>query len=151
MAANPPAGPPQIYPRLAYRDVEAAIAFLEAAFGFRERRAARFTAEGGALVLTEMELGSGLLMLGREGNHGLSSPASLEGSTQMAIVYVDDVDAHHERAVRAGATVVMPLADQPWGDRRYGALGVTSTSTSLNAGVRDAASMWRGTRTLASG
>jgi len=37
----------------------------------------------------------------------------------MLYVYVDDVDAHHRRALAAGASVVLELATQPWGDRRY--------------------------------
>ncbi len=37
----------------------------------------------------------------------------------MLTVYVDDVDAHYQRATAAGATIVLELANQPWGDRRY--------------------------------
>jgi uncharacterized glyoxalase superfamily protein PhnB len=36
-------------------------------------------------------------------------------------VYVDDVDAHFERARAAGATILEEPADQPYGDRRYAA------------------------------
>ncbi len=36
-------------------------------------------------------------------------------------IYVDNVDAAFDRAVKAGARVEMPLADQFWGDR-YGKL-----------------------------
>ena len=36
-------------------------------------------------------------------------------------VYVDDVDAHYERAVAAGATIHQPPEDAPYGDRRYDA------------------------------
>ena len=32
---------------------------------------------------------------------------------------MDDVDAHHERAVAAGAEVVMELTDQEYGSREY--------------------------------
>jgi uncharacterized glyoxalase superfamily protein PhnB len=34
-------------------------------------------------------------------------------------VEVDDVDAAHEAALRAGAEVVHPLTDEPWGVRRF--------------------------------
>ena len=34
-------------------------------------------------------------------------------------MYVDDVDAHCERARAAGAEIVGEPADQPYGDRRY--------------------------------
>jgi uncharacterized glyoxalase superfamily protein PhnB len=34
-------------------------------------------------------------------------------------VRIDDVDAHHAAAVRAGATVVHPPADHAYGERQY--------------------------------
>jgi catechol 2,3-dioxygenase-like lactoylglutathione lyase family enzyme len=34
-------------------------------------------------------------------------------------VQVDDVDACHAAAVRAGAEIVHPLTDEPWGVRRF--------------------------------
>jgi uncharacterized glyoxalase superfamily protein PhnB len=36
-------------------------------------------------------------------------------------VMVDDVDRHHERAVAAGAMVVSPPRDMPYGVREYSA------------------------------
>jgi uncharacterized glyoxalase superfamily protein PhnB len=40
-----------------------------------------------------------------------------------AVVYVsyDDVDAMHDRAVEAGAEIVMPLTDQDYGSRDFAA------------------------------
>ncbi len=37
-------------------------------------------------------------------------------------VYVDDVDAHYERAKAAGAEIEREPEDQPYGDRRYDVL-----------------------------
>lgn len=37
-------------------------------------------------------------------------------------VYVDEVDAHYERAKSAGAKIVYPPEDTEWGTRRYRAL-----------------------------
>ena len=37
-----------------------------------------------------------------------------------AYLTVDDVDAYHARAVRAGAEVTKPLRDEPWGMREFG-------------------------------
>ena len=37
-------------------------------------------------------------------------------------VVVEDVDAHHERAVAAGAEIVYPPEATEWGTRRYRAL-----------------------------
>jgi len=122
MPDNPPRGVPQIYPRLAYRDPTKAVAWLTRAFGLREREAARFSGEDGAIRITEMELGAGLVMIGTAGTHDLESPEQLGGRSQMVIAYVDRIDEHHERAREAGAEIVMALQDQPWGDRRYEAL-----------------------------
>jgi uncharacterized glyoxalase superfamily protein PhnB len=48
-------------------------------------------------------------------------PKSLKGSPVTIHLYVDDADAFVARAVAAGATVRMPLADMFWGDR-YGVI-----------------------------
>jgi uncharacterized glyoxalase superfamily protein PhnB len=38
-------------------------------------------------------------------------------------VLVDDVDAEHERLTAAGLAVVLPLATEPWGQRRFQVAG----------------------------
>ena len=115
--------PSVILPRITYRHVGAAASYLGTAFGFEPCDDTRFFDDDGELVLTEMQLNGHRVMLGSEGNHGQSSPASLDGvNTQMLVVYVDDADAHHQQAVEAGAEIVMALDDAPWGDRRYEAL-----------------------------
>ena len=115
--------PPVILPRITYRRVGEAAAYLSAAFGFEPCEDTRFFNDHGELVLTEMQLNGHRVMLGSEGNHGQSSPASLDGvNTQMLVVYVGDADAHHQRAAEAGAEIVMALNNAPWGDRRYEAV-----------------------------
>jgi PhnB protein len=118
-----PAGrSPSIYPRLAYRDEMAAIEFLTRAFGLRERREARMEHPGGTLAW--LEIGDGVVMIGRSGedHHGLYSPLETGVTTAMVNVYVRDVDAHYQRAKTEGASIVMELEDMFWGDRRYEAL-----------------------------
>ena len=57
-----------------------------------------------------------------EMNDGKSSTPKALGGTPVTIhLVVTDVDTQFQRAVDAGATVVMPVADQFWGDR-YGVL-----------------------------
>src|SRR4051812_28684650 len=118
--ASPPT--PSIYPRLAYRDEHAALEFLVRAFGLVERREARMEHTTG--MLAWLELGNGVIMIGRAGpyHHGLASPAETGSPTAMVMVYVDDVDAHHGRAVAEGARVLSEPEDMLWGDRRYEAL-----------------------------
>ena len=137
MPANPPRGVPQIYPRLAYRNPTEAVAWLSTAFGLRERERARLSTEDGQISLTEMELGSGLVMIGTAGAHALESPSTLGGGSQMVMVYVDDVDAHCARARDEGARIVMELRDQPWGDRRYEALDLEGHRWYFAQHVRD--------------
>jgi PhnB protein len=50
-----------------------------------------------------------------------SSPTALGGTPVTIHLVVTDVDAKFQRAIDAGATVVMPVDDQFWGDR-YGVL-----------------------------
>ena len=45
------------------------------------------------------------------------SPTELGGTTAGVFLYVEDVDAVAQRAIDAGATVTMEVADQFWGDR----------------------------------
>lgn len=45
----------------------------------------------------------------------------LGAATGTTAVMVEDVDAHHARAVEAGADIVYPPTDQPYGFREYSA------------------------------
>jgi PhnB protein len=68
-----------------------------------------------------MDVGDGSpIYLGDPGDD-YRNPKSLAASTCSVYVYVEDVDAHHTRATQAGATIIDPLTDQTYGDRRYGA------------------------------
>jgi PhnB protein len=44
-------------------------------------------------------------------------PSQLGGTSASVFMYVEDVDAVVQKAVDAGATVAMEVADQFWGDR----------------------------------
>jgi PhnB protein len=52
---------------------------------------------------------------------GGRSPDALGGTAVGLMLYQENVDAAWERAVAAGATVIMPLQNMFWGDR-YGKL-----------------------------
>jgi uncharacterized glyoxalase superfamily protein PhnB len=116
---------PAIVPQMPYRDVVAALAFLERAFGFREIRTARLVGAGGAIDHATLAFGGGVIGIGPEGHHGTISPKSGGIVSQYISVYVDDVDAHHARAVAAGARIAAGLRDYFRGDeghRTYEAL-----------------------------
>ncbi|MCI0636404.1 MAG: VOC family protein [Actinobacteria bacterium] len=42
-----------------------------------------------------------------------------DGGADSVMVRVEDADAHHERAVAAGARIVSPPTDYPYGERQY--------------------------------
>jgi uncharacterized glyoxalase superfamily protein PhnB len=106
-----------VTPYLLYEDGEAAIDFLTRAFGFRE--VARTTgAAGGLHAELAVGGGDGVVYLGQPPS-GFRNPATV-GRTSLVHVLVDGVDAHHERAVAAGARILEEPNDLPFGHRRYG-------------------------------
>lgn len=113
---NPPPGYQRVSPYLLYEDAARQVEYLERAFGFKERRS-----RTGAAGRTHYELllgEDGLVMLGQMGE-SFRSPRSLGVQPpSMVHVYVDDVEALHERAKAAGAEVT-ELETAPAGDRRF--------------------------------
>jgi uncharacterized glyoxalase superfamily protein PhnB len=110
-----------IFPALRYRDANAAIAWLGDAFGCSEHAVHR---DGdGAVAHAELRLGAGLIMVGEYNADGWlgGSPPDAAASTVSLYVVVEDPDAHHARAVAAGARIVRDLVDLPYGSREYSA------------------------------
>lgn len=136
MSDRRPLAYPAITPYLLYEDVPAAMEWLSKAFGFRERM--RFTGRDGTVSHAEMEIGDGLIMLGDPGND-YRNPKHLGGVTQYVHVYVDDVNAHFDRAKRAGATISQELKDQEYGDRSYSATDPEGHAWSFAQRVREVA------------
>jgi len=106
-----------VTPYLLYEDGEAAITFLTEAFGFREVDRATGGAGG---IHVEMETGAhgGRVYVGSPPGGQFRGPGAV-GRTSLVYVLVPDVDAHHDRAKAAGATITEELVDLPFGDRRY--------------------------------
>ena len=110
---------PDIYPRLAYDDELAAVAYLHRVFGFEENRPARQEHDG--KYLCWLRVGTGVVMLGHANVdvHHIHSPRDAGLTTVMMNVYVHDVDAHYAHAVAEGADITMELDDAFFGERRY--------------------------------
>ena len=106
----------EISPYLYYEDGAAAMDWLIGAFGFEEDM--RMTNDEGRVEHGQLKLGGEMVMLGEPGSE-YQNPNKRGGATAGVHVYVDDVDAHYERAKAAGATIHMEPTDQPYGDRRY--------------------------------
>src|SRR5262249_8257804 len=102
-----------------YRDPAAALKWLEQALGFETTLLV--TSPDGAIVHSEMRLGDGLIMVGSEYDDRHKSPASAGGvnSHSIHVQLEDGIEAHYERAKKAGAKIARELADQPYGDRVY--------------------------------
>jgi uncharacterized glyoxalase superfamily protein PhnB len=101
---------PTIVPYLSYVDAKAAMTFLTEAFGLERVQA--YEDGDGRLVHGEMRYGNGVVML------GTAEAATTPGPTGIYLV-VDDVEAHHARAVAAGADIVYPPEDTEFGTRRW--------------------------------
>ena len=106
---------PTMYPYLSYRDAASALRFLEEAFGFTTT--VRWDAPDGTVQHAEATFRDGALMMGTAEHQ--SAPLRRASVGQGVYVYVEDIDAHFERAQAAGARVVYPPEDTEWGTRRY--------------------------------
>lgn len=99
-----------VIPVLVYPDVRAAVAWLEAAFGFTEKvrigenhRAQLRVAEHGAVIVAD------------DGGARTAPTPGVE--THAVKVRVEDVDALVARAEAHGARILQPPVDQPYGER----------------------------------
>jgi len=104
---------------LSYKDPKAAFRWLEEAFGF-ESLMVILDADGN-LAHSEMTYGNSVVMIGTEWTEKHRSPKSIDGiNTQTVHIQVDeDVDAHCERARKAGAKILQEPETQFYGDRTY--------------------------------
>jgi uncharacterized glyoxalase superfamily protein PhnB len=113
-----PKGMHTVTPHLVCNPASDAIAFYVRAFGAREE--ARVKSRDGKLLHGRIVIGDSSVMLVDEfPDFGSFGPKSLKGTAVSIHLYVDNVDAFVERAVQAGAKILMPVQDMFWGDR-YG-------------------------------
>ncbi len=114
-----PDGYTAVTPYLTIVGAARAIDFYRQAFGAEE--VMRMPMPDGKLAHAEVRIGGAVIMLHDENpDWNALSPQTLGGSGSSLMLYVDDVDAVVERAVKAGATLTMPVADQFYGDRSGG-------------------------------
>lgn len=116
-----------IYPALRYTDPNAAIDWLAMAFGFTQEDVHHD--DDGIVQHAVLSMGSGKFMVSGPRDPGwlgggkadpLASPVSL-------YVVVDDPVAHHDRAVREGATIVRELEHMDYGSHEYSARDIEGT------------------------
>lgn len=107
-----------IFPILRYDNARAAIAWLKEAFGFVEVLS---VPESGPYVRhAQLKLGDNIILLGSvRPDDGMQSPHNLGACTQSLCVYVEDPDAHFDRARAAGAQILAPPSNTDFGSRNY--------------------------------
>ncbi len=104
-----------ILPHVNYQNVDEAIAWLGKTFGFSEHY--RY---GNPTSGAQMHLGDAWIML-RQAREGSASPAKLGYGTQSLTVFVEDLEAHFQRAKSSGAKIVEDLHETEYGELQYGA------------------------------
>ncbi len=110
----------KLTPYLLYKDVAKALEFLVRAFGFIEF-GDPFTGEDGSVQHAAMEISpkGEVVMMGCPGPN-YKNRKKLGSPTAQLYIEVDDVDAHHARAKKAGAKILDKPIDTFYGHRRYG-------------------------------
>ena len=121
-----------VMPVLVYKDVDAAVDWLCAAFGFTERWRA-----GGHRA--QLSYGAGALVLAEPSSRGEAVPSAV-------LVRVEDVDAHHLQARERGARILQPPTDHPYGERQYTAVDPAGHRWTFSQSIADLAPEdWGGT------
>jgi uncharacterized glyoxalase superfamily protein PhnB len=100
---------PTVFPTMSYRGADAAVEFLQRAFGAEPH--AVYRDESGRFRHAELKLGNGMVMLGEA--------ETAQGGG--VYVVVADPDEHCARAREAGAEIVREPNDTDYGSREYGA------------------------------
>ena len=105
-----------IAPMLSVRNGVRAIEFYKTAFGAVELF--RIDDQSSGAVVARLSVGESEFWLADESpEHGNFSPESLGGGSVRMVMIVKDPDAAFERAITAGANVVRPVSNQPYGWR----------------------------------
>jgi PhnB protein len=103
-------------PYLIIKGAARAIDFYKQVFGATELM--RFPGPGGSIGHAEIKIGDSPIMLADEAPQmGYRSPQSIGGTPVSLMLYVQEVDKVVDRAVKAGARLERPVADQFYGDR----------------------------------
>jgi PhnB protein len=112
-----PEGFHTITPAITVRDGTKALEFYKQAFGAEVRGIHKMP--DGRVAHAEFKIGDSVIMLADEFPGFSTSPQALGGTPVSLTIYTEIIDQLFDQAVKAGATVTMPLANQFWGER-YG-------------------------------
>jgi len=111
-----PEGASVVIPRLVCRDPASAIDFCVRTFGAIER--VRRPGPDGKAAHAMLTIGRAMVMIEAEWPTLPSRAPQPDGSSPVVMyVYVENADQTLDRAIAAGARVLVPIQDQFWGDR----------------------------------
>ena len=116
-----------VIPELAYPDLATAADWLARAFGFTIRLRI-----GGHRI--QMNVGDGALVLIE--SVGVV-PKGAFAVTHSVMIRVEDVDAHHERALHEGATILRAPETYPYGERQYTAEDLAGRRWTFSQSIAD--------------
>ena len=111
-----------VIPTIHYQDAPRAIEWLCKAFGFEQHLVV--PAEDGTITHAQLTLGNAMIMLGSQNHHQygklLRIPKELNNfNTQAPYIVVESIDEHYQRALAAGAEMVLDIKDEDYGGRGY--------------------------------
>ena len=110
-----PKGYNTVMPALAFKGADAAINWYVKVLGAKEKM--RFDNPDKTIGHAEITIGDSVVFLADENLQYNKSPKTLNGNSVNLCVYVQDADAVIKKAVDNGAKLIMPAADQFYGDR----------------------------------
>jgi PhnB protein len=111
-----PDGASGVIPRLFCRNPADEVEFCVATFQAEER--VRRPGPDGTVAHALITIGAAMVMIEGEWPEAPNRAPAADGTTPVALyVYVENVDETVERAVSRGAKILLPAANQPWGDR----------------------------------
>ena len=101
---------------LVCRDAASEIGFCKSAFGAEEL--SRRADEDGTVTHATLTIGESMVFVHGEVPGLASSAPQADGSSSVVIyLYLEDVDRAMDRAIAAGARVLIPVTNAIWGDR----------------------------------
>jgi PhnB protein len=131
-AAKPiPKGFHTVNPYITADGADKVVAFLQKAFG-AELDHEPMKRPDGKLMHATLRVGDSMVMIAEASERAKAMPASL-------YLYLPDVDAAYQRAIKAGATSVMEPADQFYGDRSGGVTDSAGNQWYLATHIEDVA------------
>jgi PhnB protein len=120
-----------VTPYLIAEGAEKVIKFMQQALGAKHDHEPTLRPDGKIMHAT-LRIGDSMVMISDASEHAKAMPA-------MLYLYVPNVDAAYQLAIKAGATSVMEPADQFYGDRSGGVKDPAGNSWFLGTHIEDVA------------